>query len=187
MKGLIALANEKVPFIRAAAWAGVMVAGESARGQKVSCPFGAVEHPDGGVEPAMRIYPDHAFCFAGCGEQNGYFSVVSLLAEVWQVSREEAAAEALSRVGFKTADYAERFAAAGSRQLEPDCDALAAALLTWCEAHVPDWRATQYETRVSGTLSRCLGLLPLVLDASDCETWLTAAKQAMSRVLTTVN
>jgi hypothetical protein len=182
MKGIIALANEKVPFAQAAAWAGIAVIGETERGLKVYCPFGSVEHPDGGLEPAMRVYPDHAWCFA----ESRYFSVVSLLAEVWQVTREEAAAEAMSRSGYKPADYAERFTAAGNREQEPDRDALAAALVTWCEAHVPSWKTAQYEMPVARALSRCLGLLPLVRDSADCETWLTAAKQAMA-LLTAVN
>lgn len=190
-KSIVALANEKVPFATAVSWAGIQVFGSTERGQKVYCPFGAVEHPDGGMEPAMRVYPDHAWCFA----ESKYFSVVSLLAEVWQVTREEAATEALTRSGYKPADYAERFATAGSCEQEPDQDALAAALLIWCEAwcerYGARWRAVQYEEAVAAIRARCLGLLPLVYDLGDCDIWLAASKEAMarvmSRVLTTVN
>lgn len=184
-RSLTSLANEKVPFPLAASWAGVETyGGASERGIKVHCPFEAVEHPDGGREPAMRVYPDHGWCFA----ESRYFSVVSLLAEVWQVPREEAAREALQRAGLqRDIHYAALFESAAGYQPEPDQDALAAALITWCEACFPGWREAQFQDPAAGRLAQCLGLLPLVRDSGDCDTWLAAAKKAMARVLTPVN
>jgi hypothetical protein len=183
MKGLVRLADVKVPFPLAAQWAGVEVWSDPGeRGVKTWCPFGAAEHPDGGTEQAMRVYSDHAWCFA----ESRYFSVTGLLAEVWQLDREDAAAEALRKVGHVPADYAHLFTEA-SRGLPPDREELAAALVTWCEAQCGTWREAQYQLGVSSQLSRCLGLLPLVCSEEDCGTWLGAAKEAMRRVLLRVN
>ena len=182
-KSIVRLANEKVPFPLAARWAGIEVPYEPGeRGLKTWCPYGATEHPDGGAEPAMRVYPENGFCFA----ENRYFTVVSLLAETWQVSREQAAEAALGRIGWKSQDYRERAALTAVSQ-EPDEDALAQALADWCEASFPGWRQLQYDPRVSRVRARLLGLLPLVRTAGDCETWLSAAKETMASVLTAVN
>lgn len=176
---MVRLANQKVPFPTAARWVGMSVhEGSAERGIKTWCPFGAFEHPDGGTDPAFRVYPDHGWCFA----EGRYFSVVSLLAAVWELDREDAAAEALRRIGYVPADYAHLFAE-GTKPPEPDTDALAAALVTWCEARYGDWKALQYEPAVAVMLSRCLGLLPLVHDEDECRTWLDGCKQAMQQVL----
>lgn len=178
---LITLANAKVPFPLAARWAGIEVWDDPGpRGVKVYCPFGEVEHPDGGLEPAMRVYEDHGWCFA----ESRYFTVCSLLAEVWETERAEAAAEALRRVNYVPASYAHLFTEA-SKEPDPDTDALAAALVTWCESVAgADWPAASTAPVVARQLARCLGLLPLVRNRQDCDTWLTASKQAMQRVLT---
>lgn len=178
-KSLVSLANVHVSFPMAARWAGIEVYDDaSERGIKVYCPFGSVEHPDGGMDPAMRIYPDHGWCFA----ESRYFSPVSLLAEVWQESRNDAAAEALRRIGWKPASYAHLFREAAKPQ-PPDQDSLAAALLIWCESFRPDWKAAQYSPEVATMLARCLGLLSLVRDGEECKVWLAASKKAMQRVL----
>lgn len=179
-KSVITLANEKVPFPQAAQWAGIDVWDDVSpeRGAKVYCPFGEVEHPDGGLEPAMRVYQDHGWCFA----EDRYFTVTSLLAEVWQVSRAEAAAGALQRIGYIPPSYDELYDAA-VRDPEPDEGALATALITWCAGQRDDWSTVQYVPAVARMLSRCLGLLPLVHDEADCQVWLDASKQAMQRVL----
>lgn len=185
IKSLARLADEKVPFPLAARWAGVAVhEGSAERGIKTWCPFGAFEHPDGGAEPSFRVYPDHGWCFA----EVRYFSVVTLLAAVWELDRQDAAAEALRRIGWVPVSYAHLFEQA-ARDPEPDADALAGALVTWCEAYCrdqggqPGWKALQYEPEVAGLLSRCLGLLPLVHTGEDCRTWLDASKRAMQQVL----
>lgn len=176
---LVPLANSRVPFPLAAQWAGIEVHGEPGeRGAKTYCPFGDVEHPDGGREPSLRVYSDHGWCFA----ESRYFTVVSLLAEVWQLDREDAAAEALRRYGWKPASYAHLFAEA-AREPEPDRESLAGALVIFCERSCPSWPQVRHQPLVSRQLARCLGLLPLVKSAGDCDVWLGAAKEAMSRVL----
>lgn len=178
-RSVTATANEVIPFPLAARWAGIVVHSVSERGTKVYCPFGEVEHPDGGTEPAMRIYPDHGWCFA----EQRYFSVVSLLAEVWQLSYQDAAAEALRRYGWKPATYAHLWEQASGEE-EPDHDALAQALLVWCEAVAPDWSQRQYDDRTARVLGRCLGLLPLVRTGDECRTWLEGCKRALAPYLT---
>jgi len=178
-KSLVQLANEHVPFPLAAQWAGVEVydsPGE--RGVKTYCPFGEVEHPDGGLEPSLRVYQDHGWCFA----ETRYFTTCSLLADIWETSRTEAAEEALRRVNYRPASYAHLFEQADADP-DPDMDALAQALVYWCEAHRPDWKQAQYSPVIASMLARCLGLLPLVKDAKDCDIWLSASKQAMQQVL----
>lgn len=178
-QSLASLANGTVPFPAAARWAGITVhEGSAERGIRAYCPFGEVGHPDGGRDPALRVYPDHGWCFA-CGK---YFTPVSLLAEVWQLGREDAAAEALRRAGHVPVTYAHLFERA-ARPPEPDAGALAAALVTWCRARCPQWADAQYRPGVALALSRCLGLLPLVASEDDCATWLAACKQAMQRAL----
>lgn len=176
-RSLTAVANARVPFPLAASWAGV-ISGEHGDGVKVRCPFGAVEHSDGGKEPALRVYHDHGWCFA----ENRYFSTVSLLAEVWQVSREDAAVEALARIGYKPADYAHLWEQA-AREPEPDRGALARALTDWCFTECPDWAQRRVMPEVAWALGRCLGLLPGVHSADDCLTWLAGSQYVMARVL----
>ena len=179
-KSLTRLANEHVPFPLAARWAGIEVYDEPGeRGIKTYCPFGEVEHPDGGLEPSLRVYIDHGWCFA----ESRYFTVVSLLSEIWETSRNEAAEEALRRVNYKPASYAHLFEQA-DKDPEPDQDALANALVIWCMSRRPDWKEAQYSPAIASMLARCFGLLPLVRDGNDCDVWLSTAKQAMQRVLT---
>lgn len=142
------------------------------------CPLGALEHPDGGAEPAFRVYPDHGWCFA-CQR---YFSPVSLLAVAWELDREDAAAEALRRYGWKPASYAHLWEEA-QREPLPDREALAGALTAWCASQCADWRQRQYDQLVSGQLARCLSLLPLVRTRDDCGIWLEACKKAMAHYL----
>ena len=38
--------------------------GVTEHGLKIYCPFEEFAHADGGAEPALRVYPDHGWCFA---------------------------------------------------------------------------------------------------------------------------
>lgn len=168
-RSAIALANSRVPFEKAASWAGVDT-GTRMRGMKASCPMC-------GADGAFRVYPDHGFCF---GERL-YVTVVTLLASVWNMEREDAALKALDKIGYVPVSYAHLWEHA-QRQPEVARDRLAEALRTWCAANVPDWQARQFEPGVAGQLSRCLGLLPRVQSEQDCDTWLAGCKQAMHLV-----
>jgi hypothetical protein len=173
-ESLPSVANRVIPFPLAAKWAGVDAGGRA----KAHCPFG-FEHDDGGREQAFRVYPDHGWCFA----EQRFFTVTSLLAAVWEVSRDDAAAEALRRYGWKPASLAHLWEGV-TREPEPDRGALRAALSTWCSSRCPDWAERQYDPAAAGRLGQCFGLLPLVTSEQDCEKWLAAAKKAMAPYLT---
>lgn len=170
---LAPVADRVVPFPLAARWAGIDVGGRN----KTHCPFG-FGHDDGGREQAFRVYDDHGYCFA----ESKYFSVTTLLATVWEVSREDAAARALRDYGWRPASYAHLWAEA-AKPPEPDRDALSKALDTWCSGQCEDWDQRQYEDKVADRLARCRGLLPLVHTEDDCTRWLEACKRAMAPYL----
>ncbi len=172
-QSLVTLANEAVSFSQAAVWSGITPGGRA----KVRCPFGH-EHDDGGTEPALRVYDTHGFCFA----EQKRFTAVSLLAAVWEVDPEDAAAEALRRAGVKPADYAHLWEQV-QQCTAPDRDAMEQALKLWCRMSFPGWSECQYEPLVSEKLSRCLGLLHLCHSELDCRTWLKAAKSIMRTCL----
>jgi hypothetical protein len=175
----VRLANSVLTFAEALRMAGVSYAGEgTSRGRRAYCPFGDLAHLDQGREPAMRVYYRHGYCFA-CSR---WYSVVSLLAEVWQLDEDHAAYRALEQGGYQPPD-AERAWAWVQRSPEPDRDALARALTTWCEANIPHWAQAQYSPAVASRLSECLGLLPLVKTADDCDRWLSVARTAMKSCL----
>jgi hypothetical protein len=168
-----------VPFATACRWAGIEFYGEAhERGVKVYCPFGDFEHPDGGREPALRIYHDHGWCFA----ESRYFSPVSLLAEVWGVSWEDAAARALDKTGYVPEDYRSQWEQV-TADPAPDLAALELALDAFCAGRFRDWQTVQYHPVVSRQRAECLGILPLVRTARDCPVWLEACKKAMLQVL----
>lgn len=172
-ESLARVADRTVPFPVAARWAGVDAGGRN----KAHCPF-PFEHDDGGREQAFRVYDDHGYCFA----EQKYFTVTTLLATVWEVSREDAAVRALRDFGWRPAGYAHLWAEAG-REPEPDREALREALAVWCAGHCPDWGTRQMESRTALRLSRCYGLLRLVRTPEECAKWLEACKRAMAPYL----
>jgi hypothetical protein len=168
---LYAIANERIPFDKAMQWAGQAGAVARDRGVKVTC-------PSCGEDGAMRVYPNHGWCFS----QGAYFTPVSLLAEVWEMDRETAARVALDRIGYAPPEYPELWERA-QRPLEPALDDLATALRLYCARVCPDWVTRQYEDAVSRKLAACLGALRAVHTEEDCTKWLAVAKTAMGRVL----
>lgn len=170
-KSLYAIANERLSFDRAMAWAGAGSAGTRERGVKTSC-------PSCGEEGALRVYPDHGWCFS----EQEYFSPVGLLASVWDMDKESAAVKVLDRIGYVPAGYAYLWENV-QRAPEPALDDLATALRLWCEANCPDWVHRQYDDAVARKLSRCLGALSVVRTEEHCRKWLAVSKTAMRRVL----
>lgn len=170
-KSLYAIANERLSFDRAMAWAGAGSAGTRERGVKTSC-------PSCGEEGALRVYPDHGWCFS----EQEYFSPVGLLASVWDMDKESAAVKVLDRIGYVPAGYAYLWENV-QRAPEPALDDLATALRLWCEANCPDWVRRQYDDAVARKLSRCLGALSVVRTEEHCRKWLAVSKTAMRRVL----
>jgi hypothetical protein len=163
-------ANAKISFLRAARLAGIGT-GERERGMKVTCPAC-------GGGGSLRVWSDHGWCF---GEQR-YFTPVSLLAEVWEMDEESAAVRLLAETGTEMPGFEGAWEAA-CQQPPPARESLAQALRVWCEANCADWRSRQYEDAAATLLARCLGLLPQVHTAEQCERWLAVSKVAMGRVL----
>lgn len=147
------------------------------RNMKVFCPFGDLYHSDGGVEAAMRIYPDSnsLYCFAGCGG----FGPVSLVAHAWDLTRRAAARELLERTGITGPSRASVWA---QRELvdPPDRVLLAEALKTFCRRRVVAWSTTQFDPVVAARLSACLALLDHVATDEDAGRWLEVCKAAMA-------
>lgn len=170
-KSLSAIANERISFDQAMAWTGAASAGTRERGVKVAC-------PSCGEEGAMRVYPNHGWCFS----EQRYFTSVALLAEHWEMDPEAAALTALKRIGYVAAGYAALWDNV-EREREPALDQLAEALRIYCRRTCPNWATRQYDSDVSALLSRCLGLLPAVRTEEDCRKWLGVAKTVMGRVL----
>lgn len=165
---LTRVANEQVPFGLAARWAGLPVPRD--RGTKADC-------IRCGSSDALRLYRDHGWCFS-CRTR---FSVVVLLAEAWDMGYEDAAMAALDKIGYVPMDWAARWEHA---QREPELDRaqLGESLKVWCSASLPDWEHRQYEEVPARVLAVCLGLLPRVRTAQDCDDWRSRCKLAMQRV-----
>src|SRR5215475_5734938 len=117
----VQLANRLVPMTIACRAAGLEVPDRDAA--KVHCPFGALYHPDGGHEAALRVYRDHAWCFA----EQEYFSPCKLTALVWDCTQDDAALRLLDLIGYKPVTYAQHWQAA-AREPVIDATALAQAL-----------------------------------------------------------
>ena len=170
-KTLYAIANERITFDTAMAWAGEGTAGTRERGMKTTCPAC-------GEQGALRVYPDHGYCFA----EQAYLSPVSLLAGKWEMDNDSAAIKVLDRLGYVPAGYAHLWERAG-RAPEPARGDLETALSLWCESNCPDWARRQYEPEAARARARCLGLLAKVRTEEDCRKWLAVSKTVMGRVL----
>lgn len=182
----VAVANEKVSILTVCRMLGVDLPDGIATGgrsRKVSCPFGAIYHSDGGVSPAMRIYPDSnsAYCFS-CA---AFYTPVVLAAKAMDCDRPTAAIRLLDHIGFRPMDLAEQWHQARSYEPEINKPILADALKTYCRRIDSQWSQRQFEPRVAAALTRCLGLLDLVKDADDVTLWLDRCKEAMRRALHT--
>lgn len=166
---LTRIANREVRFTWAARVAGLNPVSD--RGSRDTC-------PQCGSLGALRAYLDHGFCHH-CRK---YFSTVTLLAVFWQMEPEDAARRALDETGYVPIDYAGQWEHA-QREPDPDRPALARALRTWCAANIPDWEARALDPGPARLLARCLGLLPRVRTAADCEEWMSRCQQVMARAL----
>jgi hypothetical protein len=176
MASLIWLANEKIPIAQACQWAGMDVdEGEGTR--KIRCPFGDYAHSDSGAASSFRVYEDtnHAFCFA-CAK---YWTPVSLMADVWDCSRAEAAGRMCEMAGITPPDWRERWEEL-HHPVPPDTASLAEALKTWCgRVYGPGWETGQLEPRVADPLAALISVLPLVTTDDEASTWLDSSKLVM--------
>lgn len=172
----VAVANAKVSIATAAALVGVPArAGKS----KTYCPFGDLSHPDGGSEPALRLYDDNkAWCFS-CEKM---WTPVSLCAEAWDVDPEAAAERLLAHIGWRPGDYAAAWEHA--TQPEPiDAGQLRAALRMRLAREHAGWESLQYDADIAGCLAKCLTLLTLVTDNTQARQWLDGCALAVTATL----
>lgn len=164
------IANDRISFHQALAWADIST-GMRERGMKVDCPVC-------GGDKSLRVWPDHAWCF-GCRK---YLSAVGLLAWHWDMRLPDAAYRALDKIGYVPPGFEDLWEEA-QRGPVPAREDLADALRIWCEANCPDWASRQFEAGLAVPLSRCLGLLPAVRTAGECDEWLARCKRVMGRAL----
>lgn len=179
----ITVANEQVSIVLVCQMLGVDLPDDvgAGRSRKVHCPFGEFAHSDGGVSPAMRIYPDSnsAYCFS-CA---AYFNPVGLAAQGLDVDRHTAAVRLLDRIGYRPLDPAAAWHQALECEVQPDKALMADALKTYCRRIDKDWTSRQFEPAISAPLARCLSLLDLVHSEQDVTMWLSCCKAAMRRAL----
>lgn len=179
---VVSVANEKVPITTACRLCGVPTPDLSlGRSTKLRCPFGEVYHSDGGVEAAMRVYPDtnHAYCFR-C---QAAYRPVQMYALANGLSYRDAAVDLLDHIGYKPATLADLWANAVRREIPPDTTLLAEALKTYCRRVCPDWDDRQYTGDTAAALTRCLSLLERVSSDQEAHDWLNGCKAFMDRVL----
>lgn len=183
---IVAVANEQVPIVTVCRMLGLELPDDvgEGRSRKVPCPFGAIYHSDGGVDPTMRIYPESnsAFCFS-CSIS---YTPVALAAKGMGLNPHAAAARLLDVIGYRPMDLAGQWSDALAYAPVPDTAMMADALKTFCRRVCPAWSSAQFEPQVAAVLTRCLSLLDLVKTEQDVEPWLTRCKEAMQVVLASV-
>lgn len=180
---VVAVANEKVPIATVCRLLGVDLSDDIAvgRSRKAQCPFGPIYHSDGGISPAMRVYPESnsAYCFS-CA---AYYTPVSLAAKAMDLTWHTAALRLLDHIGHRPLDLAQQWQQVTQYEPEPDKVLLADALKTYCRRVAPNWVSRQFEPAVAKVLTRCLALLDLVKSEEDVSLWLERCKEVMRRAL----
>lgn len=178
---VIELANTEVSILEVCRQINLEVPDEVLLGRsvKVMCPQGDVTHPDGGIDPAFRIYPDTntAWCFV-CQQ---LFTPVTLYVAAHGGTREEAAQQLLKVIGFSITALQDFGRLTVEKQ--PDSASLAEALKIWCSRICTDWETRQFDANVSGILNKCLALLTQVRNTEDAAKWLRVSKQVMGTIL----
>lgn len=180
---VVAVANEQVSIVTVCRMLRMDLPDElgSGRSRKVECPFGETYHSDGGVSPAMRIYPEtnSAYCFS-C---SAYYTPVSLAAKAMDTTRQVAALRLLDRIGVKPRDLAAAWESARQYHPQPDKALMADALKTYCRRTCADWSQRQFEPGIARALNRCFALLELVKSGDDVGLWLASCKEFMRRAI----
>jgi hypothetical protein len=145
---VVSVAREQVSILTVCRLVGMSVPDSFQGGSvKVSCPFGWVNHPDGGHESAFRIYPssNSAWCFV-CQE---YYDSPKLYAAVRDITREEAAVVLLDEVGYKPLDLAHLWEQVSRPPVVLDTSSLAEALKVYCSRLSSRWEQRQFESGVA--------------------------------------
>lgn len=179
----IGLANSLMSIVEACNLLDMDVMEGASASYKYYCPFGDINHLDGGRSKAFRIYEhtNSAYCWA-CSL---YFTPVRLVAEDRDLSHLAAAAWIIEQKGYVPPDYEARWdALAGAQEPEPDRDGLTSALKLACRQISPEWGSRQFDEAVATKFQQCVGLLGKVVTDQDARNWLRISKQAMQKVLT---
>jgi len=163
-RNVIAQARAQVPIVAVLRELGVEIdaAPEEGVNRRVYCPFGELNHEDGGRERQMRVYVDNS---AWCFECNQRYDPVSLIAINESCHYSDAATRLLDRMGG---------APDSTVSVMPSVRAgVVAALGVWADAHGVDRTAARY-----GDVLRSLDALE---SEDQARPWLTRAKGVLSR------
>ena len=161
-RNVIAQARSQVPIVAVLRELGVDIdaAPEEGVNRRVYCPFGELNHEDGGRERQMRVYVDNS---AWCFECNQRYDPVSLVAINESCRYSDAATRLLDRMGG---------ASDPAVSVLPDVHAgLVAALGVWADAHGVDRTHPAYAV-VLGTVDG--------VGTEDAVRWIEQAKRALS-------
>ena len=177
----IDLANQRTSIFDACRAAGMEISDFEYGSPKLYCPFGEISHSDGGRGKAFRIYPNDntAYCFA-CSM---FFNPVRLTAMTRDVTEPEAAQILLEISGYVAPDVDSRWKALMEEKPTINTDYMAEALKTFCTRIEPLFEERQFDERVSGTLRRCLELLPRIKSEEDAIKWREKTRSVMRNVL----
>lgn len=181
-KSFIEEANERVSIVEVCRRIGMDVSNPD---RKMRCWFGDLNHSDGGIDPAFRIYQDtnSGYCFS-CRK---YFDPVYLYAQATDKSMKNAALDLLEIVGWKPVSQSQRWAESVAPEVGVDVSMLALALRTYCARICPEWEEIQLEASVAEVLSKCLALLDFVRTPEEAGQWLNTCKQVMRKKLEAEN
>lgn len=185
-QALIEAANELPLAALLEAMHGVYVDRE--RPAKYHCPFGHIWHSDGGVDRALRFYPDSntAFCFAGCG----FLNPVRLAQVSWDIrSPIRAASELLEKYAGPPPTWEERLAKALSPRT-PELTQACVAALHQALSGDPGYATLSLHPTVLAATEECLDRLenprvgdPSVTDPEIARRWLRWARARVRAAL----
>lgn len=184
MKSIIDFANDMVPVTKALALVDSSFSHVdiSFKG-KLYCPFGHINHSDGGREKSLRLYSvtNSAFCFASCG----FLNPVRLFSIAYDLKYKNAAYRVLEATGYKPLSLQERWDSVSTTEIQINKDDLQQALIVFCIKFVGVniWKTVQYENDILTYLDKCFYLLSLVSSEEDAYSWLASSKEIMSSVL----
>jgi hypothetical protein len=145
------------------------------------CPFGHINHIDGGVGKAFRVYPDSntAYCFAGCG----WFDPTHMVAVAKDMTDRDAALWILEYTGYREPTVESRWEAATAVHTVVDTAALAEALKVFCTRLDPMWDVHRFDEPFASTFRKCLALLDRVTTEDEAAKWLAVTKDGMRSLL----
>jgi hypothetical protein len=170
----------RVPLDEVGSWLGLGgFQNDSGRPYKAFCPSGSSYHSDGGLQAALRVYPDTntGYCFL-C---SWFVTPVKLVAVAKDITEPEALALLL-----------DKFSPGDEPQAATETDALGlsdlrSALVLYHQSLLArqGMSLTEDPTGSSEVLAQALSLLSLVKTQDDAVKWLSVGKQAVAARLAT--